>query len=208
MDNLTNDECSLTDILNDNASLKNESNDDTIIDDGNSLLSSRRGRPKKANVIHKKKKKIYSKKKVKGINLSNLNVLHEQTLLSTTSLALAYTAPPPGCVEQRLCSKGDENTVSVPNITIVNKDIINEEIVSPAVLSPHSDTTKQEKTIDEFKGMKLCKPNNIRDLILLFYHQIYSFDNLMKNESFISQLKQLVAQWEVRAFLKNFLFLI
>lgn len=199
MDNLSNDDYNLTEIINDNASLKNESNDDTIID-GSMMMANRRGRPKKSNGIHKKKKAIYTKKKAKGINLSNLNVLHEQTLLSTTSLALAYTAPPPGCVEQRLCSKGDENTVSVPNITIVNKDIINEEIVSPSVLSPHSDSNKQEKSIDEFKGMKLCKPNNIRDLVLLFYHQIHSFDNLMKSESFISQLKQVVNKWEVSVF--------
>ena len=109
--------------------------------------------------------------------------------------------PPPGCVEQRLCSRLGEQTVQVPNITVINKELIAAaaanascDLSSPTTalrqqMTPPPDIddtstaagrldskTEISEQIKEFNGIRLCRPLTLNELLYLYAKQIQNFN--------------------------------
>ncbi|XP_075588346.1 DOT1 like histone lysine methyltransferase grappa isoform X2 [Dermatophagoides farinae] len=199
-------------------------------------------------ISHKTKRKssIFStgrsKKSFKGISMNSLAVLHEQTVLSTTAINTnlsinvpngnshhyhqhnsrrRYSPPPPGCVEQRLCSRLDETTVQVPNITVINKELIAAaaanascDLSSPTTalrqqMTPPPDIddtstaagrldskTEISEQIKEFNGIRLCRPLTLNELLYLYAKQIQNFNLYMRKPEYLDSLRQSIHTYE------------
>ncbi|OTF83171.1 hypothetical protein BLA29_007239, partial [Euroglyphus maynei] len=202
---------------------------------------------KKSSHKAKRKSTIFStgrsKRSFKGISMNSLAVLHEQTVLSTAINTNAltrvpngnihqhshhqhnhrrhYSLPPPGCVEQRLCSRLGETTVQVPNITIINKELIAAaaanascDLSSPTTallqqMTPPPDKddasnendrldskTEISEQIKEFNGIRLCKPLNLNELLYLYAKQIQNFNIYMRKPEYLDKLQQSIHTYE------------
>lgn len=179
------DTSSLLDHNLQNESCENSTNEEQTCES----LPRRPGRPKKAA------KKTNSKRKIKGIslhNMDNLDVLHTQTVLSYSKLD---SRPPPGCVDQKLTSKGD-------NLCPVPKIILNEGVVIPGlesmdtpVSSPCSDN--MVPSASNPNGIKVYDVRCIEDLMMLLQYSVQQYRHLAKSQDYIAELKRNIEYQQV-----------
>ena len=146
----------------------------------------RPGRPKKSQ-------KISTKKKVRGVNHSNLNFLHEQTLRSIEDMSVVLTVAP-GCVEQKLCTK-TVNQCPVPKITVTNEELTKSDHLTTPLISPCNDPTS-----NSIKGKELFKPRNIDELLAHYKSNLIRFNNYMKTSQFKQDILQKIEKAKVCLF--------
>lgn len=147
----------------------------------------RPGRPKKAAV-----KKTITKKRIRGINFSSLEVLHAKTMASIDSNHNAERIRiDSGCVDQKLCVQ--LNKTAVPSIVVVDKELTNSEVdlVSPDIPGIKNGDKRFATTIEEH-----C---------LIYKYNLMKFNQYIKFPMFREQLLARLKQEQVKYF-ATFLF--
>lgn len=158
----------------------------------------RPGRPKKNS-------KKPCKKRLKGINHSNLNFLHEQTLRSIEDMSVIPTAAP-GCVEQKLCST-QYNLCSVPKIEVTNDDLVKSDhhLHSPLISPLNGGGALSAKAYNE---SKLFKPHSLDELFAHYKSNMIRFNNYIKTEQFKQDLLVKIENAKVSVFFGGEIFFV
>ncbi|MDM8814311.1 hypothetical protein QU864_27220, partial [Escherichia coli] len=79
--------------------------------------------------------------------------------------------PPPGCVDQKLCS----NNFSGPNIVVMNDELNTSE---PQLMSPGSEMSTANNE------SKLYTPKTYDELLSLFKYQLVRFNEYIKTQEY------------------------
>lgn len=168
------------------ASRKHRKQDEPKVEQSNESTRLRRpGRPKKATV-----KKPATKKKIRGINFSSLEVLHAKTMASIDSNQDTGIRLDSGCVDQKLCVQLSKK--AVPNIVVVDQEMTEvDHLVSPDI--PKIGDKRFPSTIEEH-----C---------LLYKYNLMKFNQYIKFPMFREQLLARLKQEQVKIYLPNCLHL-
>uniref|UniRef100_A0A2R5L708 Histone-lysine N-methyltransferase, H3 lysine-79 specific n=1 Tax=Ornithodoros turicata TaxID=34597 RepID=A0A2R5L708_9ACAR len=120
------------------------------------------GRPKKSPVRHNK-----GRKPIKPIN--GLDLLHAQTVLSTSSATAAlHTEPAPGCVDQKLGGLAAEEGVPSIDMAVVKTEprplVENEgaELPAPPPPPPLPEPPELKALLNEFRAQYMALLNHMR----------------------------------------------